>query len=151
MTNNARLLWAGWVTACFWVAVTVAIEASHVPAKIASIALLVVSAMSATAAVFRKPIPVIPATVQPTTRVARPWRDRCYLVVHLDLKVTPPAVAFVHTYSCSAKDLTHTGAREARADLYMVEADTFQAALDEMRRVQPLYFPWVTPYLTRNR
>ena len=87
------------------------------------------------------------ATTTPTRRL----RSRCYLVVHLDLKVSPPTVLFVHTYSCSAKDLTHTGAREARTDLYMIEADTFQEALDEMRVVQPLYFPWATPYLTRNR
>ncbi len=33
----------------------------------------------------------------------------------------------------------------------MVECDTFDEALDEMRRLQPLYFPWVTPLLTRNR
>lgn len=81
----------------------------------------------------------------------RKLRSRCYLVVHLDLRTTPPQVLFVTTYSCKAKDLTLTGAPEARADLYMTEADTFQEALDEMRRIQPLYFPWITPHLTRKR
>ncbi len=77
-------------------------------------------------------------------------RSRCYLVVHLDLKVSPPVALFVHMYSCSAKDLTMTGAREARADLYMVEADTFSEALDEMERLQPLYFPWATEWMVRK-
>lgn len=82
---------------------------------------------------------------------SRKLRSRCYLVVHLDLRTSPPQVLFVTTYSCKAKDLTLTGTPEARADLYMTEADTFQEALDEMRRIQPLYFPWATPYLTRKR
>lgn len=88
-------------------------------------------------------------TPAPTPR--RPLLSRAYLVVHLDLRVSPPTVSFVHIYSCKASDLTMTGAREARADLYMVEADTFQEALDEMERLQPLYFPWVTPLMTRSR
>ncbi len=99
------------------------------------------------------------AIVATSDRVAAPppkphthvQRASAYLVVHLDLKVSPPVALFVHTYSCSAKNLTHTGAREARADLYMIEADTFQEALDEMERLQPLYFPWATPLLTRKR
>jgi hypothetical protein len=86
------------------------------------------------------------------SKPARPkWRERAYLVVHLDLRVSPPTAIFVHIYSNKARDLTLTGVPEARADLYMVEADTFQEALDEMTRIQPLYFPWATPLMTRKQ
>lgn len=77
-------------------------------------------------------------------------RHRAYLVLHLDLRHSPPVATFACIYSNSARDLTMTGAPEARADLYMVECDTFEEALREMERIQPLYFPWVTPLLVRR-
>ena len=76
---------------------------------------------------------------------------RAYLVVHLDLKRSPPTVLFVTTYSSSAKDLTMTGLHEARADLYMCEAPTLEEALEHLRYIQPQYFPWATEFMTRQR
>lgn len=80
-----------------------------------------------------------------------PFRSlsRAYLVVHLDLRQSPPVASFACIYSCSARDLTCIGC-EARADVYKVEADTFEEALREMKRIQPLYFPWLTPLMTRG-
>lgn len=81
----------------------------------------------------------------------RPERHRAYLVVHLDLSASPPVAKFVTTYSSSAKDLTLTGLNEARADLYMCEAPTLEEALEHLRYIQPSYFPWATPLMTRKR
>lgn len=139
------LQWAAWAMVMACLASSMATEDANTAAKVFAISLLLIFFVFITLGIFRE----TPARSPAPTR--RSLRSRCYLVVHLDLKVSPPAVVFVHTYSCGAKDLTHTGAREARADLYMIEADTFQDALDEMQRIQPLYFPWATPYLTRNR
>lgn len=73
-----------------------------------------------------------------------------YLVVHLDIKQSPPVAVFVHIYSSSAKDMTTFGG-EAKADLYHVRAEKFTEALREMEQIAPLYFPWVVPLMTRNR
>lgn len=85
------------------------------------------------------------------SRGAQPFRpiSQAYLVVHLDLRQSPPVASFACIYSCSARDLTCIGG-EARADVYKVEADTFEEALREMKRIQPLYFPWITPLMNRR-
>ena len=73
------------------------------------------------------------------------YYDRAFLVAHLDISARPPVVSSVNIYSTSARDLTLTGLPVSHVDIYSVESDSFQEALDEMERVAPLYFPWTTP------
>lgn len=79
-----------------------------------------------------------------------PRYENAYLVLHINIKQSPPVVVYAHIYSSSAKDLTGYGS-EAKADLYRVQAATFAEALHEMEQITPLYFPWVVPLMTRDR
>ncbi len=72
-----------------------------------------------------------------------------YLVVHIDTRQSPPVAKFACIYSSRGQDLTMTGG-EAHADVYRVSGDTYAEAANHMRRVAPLYFPWIEPLLVRT-
>ncbi len=86
----------------------------------------------------------------PPARPRVPYRYRAYLVVHLNIKRSPPVATFAGIYSSSSRDLTSIGG-EAHADLYSVEADSYHQASEELERIAPLYFPWVEPLMRRYR
>jgi len=89
-----------------------------------------------------------PRRVEPPPRGAH--LESAYLVIHLDISQAPPVATYAHIYSSSAQQLTGFG-REAKVDLYRVQAATFEEALHEMEQIAPLYFPWVVPLMTRKR
>ena len=75
---------------------------------------------------------------------------RAYLVIHLDIRQSPPVATFADVYSASASDLTSVGG-EAHADLYSLTGESYHQAHEELMQIIPLYFPWVMPLLTRQR
>lgn len=75
---------------------------------------------------------------------------RAYLVIHFDIKQTPPVATFVDIYSASARHLTSIGG-EGKADLYVAEGNSYHEASESLERIAPLYFPWVVPLMTRSR
>ena len=85
----------------------------------------------------------------PESPARRPTSEHAYLVIHFNIKVSPPVATFVCIYSASARHLTNAGTGEAKADIYKVSAPTFAEAHAEMQRIAPLYFPWVTPLMRR--